>query len=72
MHSYHNFCPYHGSHMDWKKLENWENFFQSGKSQEFWTDWKSQGILAKILENWGNFTQLLFLFSLWFLIEVIY
>ena len=41
-----------------------ENIFQ-GKVREFWTDWKSQEILPKILEKWGNFNQLLFLF-LWF------
>ena len=27
--------------------------------REFWTDWKSQGILPKMLEKWGNFSQFL-------------
>ena len=35
-----------------ENLEKWEGIFQSGKSQGFCQDWKSQGILLKILENW--------------------
>ena len=36
------------------KPGKWEGIFQSGKSQVFWTDWKSQGKSHKILENSGN------------------
>ena len=70
----------HGSHMDWKpgkmrKLfpvrEKWGNFEQAGKIREFYQKyWKSEGNLPKILEIWRNFSQFLFLFSLWLLMEV--
>ena len=40
-----------------KNLEKCENIFQSGKVMEFWTDWKSRGILHKILEKSGNLIQ---------------
>ena len=47
-------------------------FWSQKKIREFWTNWKSQGILPKILKKWGNFGQntgqFLFLFD--FLIEV--
>ena len=52
------------------KQEKWEYFFQSAKSQEFWTDWKSQGILAKILENEEILATFYFYFCSRFLIEV--
>ena len=41
-----------GSHSDWK---NGKAFSSQGKVREFWTDWKSQGKLHKILEKWENF-----------------
>ena len=37
-------------------LEKSGNFEQTGKVREFWTDWKSQGILNR-LEKSGNFEQ---------------
>ena len=44
----------HGCHRDWKTGETWENgmaFSSQGKVREFCQDWKSQGILLKILEK---------------------
>ena len=40
-----------GSHRDWKNWENGKAFSSQGKVREFRQDWKSQGILLKILEN---------------------
>ena len=40
-----------GSHSDWKTCKNGKAFSSQGKVREFWTDWKSQGKLHKILEN---------------------
>ena len=62
---------YHDSHMDWKtgensghlnRLEKSGNFVQNtGKMREFYPKyWKSDGILPRILEKWGNFSQFLF------------
>ena len=42
------------------KLGKMGRHFQ-GKVRQFWTDWKSQGKSQKILENSGNFRQMLFL-----------
>ena len=66
--------PYHGSHIF--GLTNFPREYR-----EFWTDWKSQGILPKILDKRGNFTQntgkvrnfsyfIYFIFFADFLIEV--
>ena len=47
----------HGSHRDWKSGKTWENgkaFSSQGKVREFCQDWKSQGILPKILEKQEN------------------
>ena len=44
----------HGSHRDWKSGKTWKNgkaFSSQGKVREFCQDWKSQGILPKILEK---------------------
>ena len=44
----------HGSHRDWKSGKTWKNgkaFASQGKVREFCQDWKSQGILLKILEK---------------------
>ena len=49
----------HGSHMDWKTWKNGKTFSSQGKIREFWTDWKSQGILPKILENGGILPKIL-------------
>ena len=46
-------CP-HGPHRDWKSGKTWKNgkaFSSQGKVREFCQDWKSQGILLKILED---------------------
>ena len=47
-----------------ENLEKWEGIFQSGKSQGILNrlekSGKSQGKLHKILENSGNFRQILF------------
>ena len=61
---------YHGSHMDRKTWKNWKTFSTQGKSQGIFKRLESQGILPKILEKWGNFSQFLFLFFFDFLIEV--
>ena len=48
---------YHGSHRDWKSGKTWKNgkaFSSQGKVREFCEDWKSQGILPKILEKQEN------------------
>ena len=48
---------YHGSHQDWKSAKTWKNgkaFSSQGKVREFCQDWKSQGILLKILEKSEN------------------
>ena len=48
---------YHGSHRDWKSGKTWKNgkaFSSQGKVREFCQDWKSQGILPKILEKQEN------------------
>ena len=48
---------YHGSHQDWKLGEIWKNgktFSSQGKVREFCEDWRSQGILLKMLENQKN------------------
>ena len=45
----------HGSHRDWKSGKTWKNgkaFSSQVKVGEFCQDWKSRGILLKILENW--------------------
>ena len=47
----------HGSHKNWKTRKNGKTFSSQGKVREFWTDWKSQGILPKVLEKCGNFTK---------------
>ena len=47
----------HGSHRDWKSGKTWKNvkaFSSQGKVREFCQDWKSQGILLKILEKSGK------------------
>ena len=47
----------HGSHRDWKSGKTWKNgkaFSSQGKVREFCQDWKSQGILPKILEKQEN------------------
>ena len=47
----------HGSHWDWKSGKTWKNgkaFSSQGKVREFCQDWKSQGILSKILEKQEN------------------
>ena len=44
----------HGYHQDWKSGKTWKNrkaFSSQGKVREFFQDWKSQGILLKILEK---------------------
>ena len=46
--------PQHGSHRDWKSGKTWKNgkaFSSQGKVGEFCQDWKSQGIILKILEK---------------------
>ena len=50
-------CLHHGSHRDWKSGKTWKNgkaFSSQGKVREFCQDWKSQGILPKILEKQEN------------------
>ena len=37
--------------MDWKTWKNEKTFSSQGKVRGFLTDWKSQGILPKMLEN---------------------
>ena len=47
-----NVFKVHGSHQDWKNWKTWENgkaFSNQGKVREFGQDWKSLGILLKIL-----------------------
>ena len=47
----------HDSHRDWKSGKTWKNgkaFSSQGKVREFCQDWKSQGILPKILEKQEN------------------
>ena len=44
-----------------KPAKNGKAFSSQGKVREFWTDWKSQGKLNKILENSRNFRQMLFI-----------
>ena len=47
----------HGSHRDWKSGKTWKNgkaFSSQGKVMEFCQDWKSQGILPKILKKQEN------------------
>ena len=49
----------HGSHWDWKSGKTWKNgkaFSSQGKVREFCQDWKSQGILLKILEKLKQIT----------------
>ena len=49
--------PNHGSHWDWKSGKTWKNgkaFSSQGKVREFCQDWKSRGILPKILEKQEN------------------
>ena len=44
----------HGSHRDWNSGKTWKNgkaFSSQGKVREICQDWKSQGILLKVLEN---------------------
>ena len=59
-----------------ENLEKWEGIFQSGKSQGILTrlekSGKSQGKSHKILENSGNFRQLLFVIFYWYLNEFVY
>ena len=46
------------SHRDWRTGKTWKNgkvFSIQGKVREFCQDWKSQGIVLKILENLENF-----------------
>ena len=48
---------YHGSYQDWESGKTWKNgkaFSSQGKVREFCQDWKSQGILPKILEKQEN------------------
>ena len=48
----------HGSHWDWKSGKTWKDgkaFSSQGKVREFCQDWKSQGILLKILEKSEKF-----------------
>ena len=61
-----------GSHSDWKTWKNGKAFSSQGKVREFWWDWKSQGKSHKILENWGNFRQMLFVIFQWQLNEFVY
>ena len=47
----------HGSNWDWKSGKTWKNgkaFSSQGKVREFCQDWKSQGLLLKILEKLGK------------------
>ena len=60
-----------GSHSDWKTWKNGKAFSSQGKVREFWWDWKSQGKSHKILENWGNFRQMLFVIFQWQLNEFV-
>ena len=59
-----------------ENLEKWEGIFQSGKSQgilmRLEKSGKSQGKSHKILENWGNFRQILFVIFQWQLNEFVY
>ena len=41
----------HGSHRDWKIWNKGKMFSSQGKVVEFCQDWKSQGILLKILQK---------------------
>ena len=54
-----------------ENLEKWEGIFQSGKSQGILNrlekSGKSQGKSHKILENSGNFRQILFFIFWWYL-----
>ena len=43
-----------------ENLKNGKAFSSQGKEGEFLKDWKSQGKSHKILENLGNFRQILF------------
>ena len=61
-----------GSHSDWKTWKNGKAFSSQGKVREFWWDRKSQGKSHKILENWGNFRQMLFVIFQWRLNEFVY
>ena len=40
-----------GSQRDWKTWRNGKAFSSQGKVRKFLQDWKSQGILLKILEK---------------------
>ena len=46
----------HGPHRHWKTWENGKAFSSQGKFREFCQDWKSQGILLKILEKSDKIT----------------
>ena len=50
-------------------LEKWKG---TGTVREFWINGKSQGKSHKILENWGNFRQMLFVIFQWQLKEFVY
>ena len=41
----------HGSHTNWKTWKNKTAFCSQGKVSEFLLDWKSQGILHRMLKN---------------------
>ena len=56
-------CTVHGSHWDWKSGKTWKNgkaFSSQGKVREICQDWKSQGILPKILEKQENLNKKIF------------
>ena len=59
-----------------ENLEKWEGIFQSGKSQgilmRLEKSGKSQGKSHKILENWRNFRQMLFVTFQWQLNKFVY
>ena len=44
----------HDSYQDWKIWKNGNAFSSQGKVSEFCQDWKSQGILLKILEKYNG------------------
>ena len=67
--SYMGFCPRirrvyvfpSGFPLGLENLEKWEGIFQSGKSQGILNRLEKSGKSHKILENSGNFRQILFI-----------